>query len=56
MDKTQFAKYTTAAVMTTGMAIALPAVAPFVAPFILPLMTDIAKGEVWVVWGMFMTD
>jgi hypothetical protein len=33
MDKTQFAKYTTAAVMTTGMAIALPAVAPFVAPF-----------------------
>lgn len=41
MDKTQFAKYTTAAVMTTGMAIALPAVAPFVAPFILPLMTGI---------------
>jgi tetratricopeptide (TPR) repeat protein len=41
MDKTKLAKYTTAAVMTTGMAITLPAIAPFVAPFILPLMSGI---------------
>lgn len=56
MDKAKLAKYTTAAVMTTGMAIALPAVAPFVAPFILPLMTGILSESAAVDIGKSSVD
>jgi len=56
MDTAKLAKYMTAAVMTTGMAIALPAVAPFVAPFILPLMTGILSESAAVDIGKSSVD
>lgn len=45
MDKKQIAKLATAATVTTGMAIALPAVAPFVAPFVVPLIAGRLSDE-----------